>query len=133
MDSERARITFAAFVLAAWGALITARALGWIEMPWPLVLSGIIWISRGLLLLIAAALEIALAVLQYKISRAERRLDRRIVRQAKALGIWGDFHALGGRALELAAAEWVGLLREDGETDAAFRRRCIEKMMEDEP
>lgn len=54
-----------------------------------------------------------------------RKIDRRIIRQAKALGIWGEPKALGGRALELYAKK-IGLKREPGEIDAELRRRCME-------
>lgn len=55
-----------------------------------------------------------------------RKLDRRIIKGAEALGIWGEPKALGGRALELYAKEKRGIKREPGETDAELRRRCME-------
>lgn len=49
--------------------------------------------------------------------------DRRIIRQAKAAGVWDDPHIIGGRALELKAWQQYRLKRRPGETDACLRLR----------
>ena len=54
----------------------------------------------------------------------QRKVKRRIVRQAKAAGVWGKPEALGGRALDIYAFEFCGLNRKPGETDKELRNRC---------
>lgn len=55
-----------------------------------------------------------------------RKVDARIIKQAKELGVWDDgLNFLRGRALELKAREDFGIKREPGETDAQLRRRCM--------
>ena len=54
-----------------------------------------------------------------KIQR-RRKLDARIIRQAKAAGVWNT--SAGGRALELYARE-CGVKKYAGETDAHLRIR----------
>lgn len=57
-----------------------------------------------------------------------RKVDRRIIRQAKAAGVWNKRPTpLGGRALELKAWEDFKIRRLPGETDAELRRRCMAK------
>lgn len=54
----------------------------------------------------------------------QRKVNRRIVRQAKAAGAWGKPEVLGGRALDIYAFEFCGLNRKPGETDKELRNRC---------
>ena len=54
-----------------------------------------------------------------------RKVNRRIKRQAKAMGVWDKPQSLGGRMLELYAWGHFQIERKDGETDAQLRRRCI--------
>lgn len=82
----------------------------------------------ALLLLISAALALVLALLS-RIKRRihKRRVEHRIIRQAKAAGVWNKKPiVLGGRALELRAKKAFKLKRLPGETDAQLRRRCAE-------
>lgn len=53
--------------------------------------------------------------------------DRRIIRQAKAAGVWGKPQLLGGRALELYAKKKHGIKRKPGQTDRSLRMFCIIK------
>ena len=55
----------------------------------------------------------------------KNRRDRRIIRQAKAVGVWEKPRCLGGRALELKAWEEFRIKRKPGETDRELRRRCM--------
>ena len=57
----------------------------------------------------------------------KRKVNRRIIKQAKAAGAWGDPEKLGGRALELYARKVWGIYREQSETDAALRLRIYSK------
>ena len=55
-----------------------------------------------------------------------RKVDARIIKQAKELGVWDYVPiVLRGRALELKAWEDFNIKREPGETDAQLRRRCM--------
>ena len=56
-----------------------------------------------------------------------RELDRRIKRQAVALGIWDKKPiVLGGRALELKAWDEYRIKRRAEESDPHLRLRCME-------
>lgn len=58
--------------------------------------------------------------------RRRRLVDRRIVEQSKALGVWDKNPiVLGGRALEIKAWERFKIKRKPGETDKDLRRRCM--------
>lgn len=61
--------------------------------------------------------------------RHRRKVDARIIKQAKELGVW-DYTpiVLGGRALELKAWEAFKIKRKPGETDAEMRCRCMAAM-----
>lgn len=52
-----------------------------------------------------------------------RKNNRRIIRQAKAAGVWDNPKALGGKALELKAWKDFKLKREPGESDKHLRQR----------
>lgn len=63
---------------------------------------------------------------KFKSWRRRRLVDRRIVEQAKALGVWDKNPiVLGGRALEIKAWERFKIKREPGEPDAHLRLRCM--------
>jgi hypothetical protein len=53
----------------------------------------------------------------------KHKRDQRIIRQAKAAGVWDKPEALGGRALELKAWQDYKIKRKRGETDACLRLR----------
>lgn len=57
--------------------------------------------------------------------RRKGKNNRRIIRQAKAAGVWDKPEVLGGKALELKAWQQYGIKREPGETDACLRRRVM--------
>ena len=100
--------------------LIVLRGAGLINMHWALVLSSIVWLSWGLFLL---------TILLELIARwcRRRKVDRRVIRQAKAAGVWNNPKALGGRALELYARKKHRLKRKLGESDKGLRVRCAKK------
>ena len=55
-----------------------------------------------------------------------RKVDARIIKQAKELGVWDCVPiVLRGRALDLKARKDFKIKREPGETDAELRRRCM--------
>lgn len=114
--------------LFLWCILLLLKAFGVIGMHWALVLSGIVWLSWGLFALTAFALLLCRAVPVMKKKYRRWKVDRRIRRQVKVLGLSDAVNILGGRALELKAAEY-GIARAAGETDAELRRR-LENVME---
>ena len=61
-----------------------------------------------------------------KLRRRRRKIDRRIIRQAKAAGAWERLDVLGGCALNLRVWQQYQIRREPGETDAQLRARVIE-------
>lgn len=65
----------------------------------------------------------------FKKWRHRRAVDRRVIAQAKAIGVWDKYPiVLGGRALELKAWELCRIRREPGESDAKLRLRCARKI-----
>ena len=58
------------------------------------------------------------------------KVNRRIIRQAKAAGVWGNLDTLGGQALTLYAWKHWAIDREEGETDAQLRHRIYCKIKE---
>lgn len=113
--------------LFLWGLLIALKAAGVVGMHWALVLSGIVWISWLLFAITALAVEAVRLFVRLKRWHRRRKVDRRIVRQAKAAGVWDKPQALGGRALSIYAWEHYGLVRKAGETDKELRGRCIQQ------
>lgn len=117
---------FVAFVL--WAILIILKTAGAVRMSWPLVLSGIVWLSWIMFLLVPALVALVRQAAKLKRWYRRRKVDRRIIRQAKAIGAWDKRPTpLGGRALELKAWEDFKIRRLPGETDAELRRRCMAK------
>lgn len=98
-----------------WIALVFLKVLGVVRISWIGVVLGLFWLPLVLMCLICGVA--ALVILIARIKRRHRRkvTDRRIIRQAKAIGAWTP-QAAGGRALELLAEEY-GIKREEGETD----------------
>ena len=131
-EDKKYRAAPAAYIyvaLALWVLLIALKGAGVVDLHWAVVLSGIVWISWGLLVVIAVVAGIYFAVryvchLLKRLRRCRKR-DRRIIRQAKALGVWEMPNTLGGRALELKARKEYRIKREPGETDAELRARYI--------
>lgn len=106
-----------------WIALVFLKVLGVVRISWIGVVLGLFWLPLVLMCLICGVA--ALVILIARIKRRHRRkvTDRRIIRQAKAIGAWTP-QAAGGRALELLAEEY-GIKREEGETDRHLRGRIM--------
>lgn len=107
-----------------WIVLVFLKLLGVVRISWIGVVLGLFWLPLVLMCLICGVA--ALIILIARIKRRHRRkvTDRRIIRQAKAIGAWTP-QAAGGRALELIAEEY-GIIREEGETDRQLRDRIME-------
>ena len=95
-----------------------------VDMNWIAIITGLLWLPFLLMLIICGVA--VLIILTDHIKRKHRRkvADRRIIRQAKAIGEWTP-QAAGGRALELLAKEYE-IRREAGETDRQLRSRIVE-------
>ena len=106
-----------------WIVLIFLKLLGVVRISWIGVVLGLFWLPFLFMLIICgiAALIILLAYIKRKHRR--KVMDRRIIRQPKAIGTWTP-QAAGGRALELIAEEY-GIKREEGETDRQLRGRIM--------
>lgn len=106
-----------------WITLVLLKALGVVRISWIGVVLGLFWLPLVLMCLICGVA--ALVILIARIKRRHRRkvTDRRIIRQAKAIGAWTP-QAAGGRTLELLAEEY-GIKREEGETDRQLRGRIM--------
>jgi hypothetical protein len=107
-----------------WIALVFLKLLDVVDMNWIAVITGLFWLPFLLLLIVCGVA--ALIILLARLKRRYRRkvTDRRIIRQAKAIGAWTP-QAAGGRALELLAKGY-GIQREAGETDRQLRGRIME-------
>lgn len=111
-----------------WLLLLGLKAAGAVRMSWLAAVLGIVWIPWLTLALFAAAGSVLVAAARLKRWYRRRKVDRRIIRQAKAAGVWNKCPTpLGGRALELKAWEDFKIRRLPGETDAELRRRCMAK------
>lgn len=106
-----------------WIVLVFLKVIGVVRISWIGVVLGLFWLPLVLMCLICGVA--ALVILIARIKRRHRRkvTDRRIIRQAKAIGAWTP-QAAGGRALELLAEEY-GIKREEGETDRQLRGRSM--------
>ena len=95
-----------------------------VRISWIGVVLGLFWLPLMLLLIICGVAALVILIAQLKRRHRRRVTDRRIIRQAKAIGAWTP-QAAGGRALELLAEEY-GIKREEGETDRQLRGRIME-------
>lgn len=93
------------------------------------------WPLRNLTALSAVPMFIVYAVLEGLSLCAElkrrirrRKTDRRVIRQAKAIGVWEKPWLLGGRALELRAWKDYKIKRQPGETDKQLRSRYMTEL-----
>lgn len=123
--------------LVLWALLIVLRGIGVIDMHWALVLSSLVWITWSLFAtsfcvyaaffcITALVCFVLNGLIKLKSWHRRRKVDRRIIRQAKAAGIWDkEPIVLGGRALELRAHKEFKLSRAPGETDKELRQRCM--------
>lgn len=119
-------LLYAALSGLLWLILIVLKALAMVSMSWIAVLLGGFWILPLLLAASAALVLVVRLAARFKRWHRSRKVDRRIIRQAKAAGVWNKRPTpLGGRALELKAREDFKIRRLPGETDAELRCRCM--------
>ena len=116
--------------------LICCKIAGLVTWSWPAVLLSYFWIPIAVMVafvLLAVGIHIfCRAMRRYREWKRRNEADRRIIRQAKAIGAWDKRPTpLGGRALELKAWEDFKIKRLPGETDAQLRRRCMAKADEE--
>ena len=112
---------FASFLL--WIVLIFLKLLGVVRISWIGVVLGLLWIPFLLMLIICGLAALIILIAHIKRKHRRKVTDRRIIRQAKAIGAWTP-QAAGGRTLELLAEEY-GIKREEGETDRQLRGRIM--------
>lgn len=102
------------------------RFIGDVLPPeWPLFVRFAVWFGVAMW---GVGLLGSLYIMAYTaVSRWYRHkvVDDRIIRQAKAAGVWDKTPTyLGGRALDLKAWEAYKIERRPGETDKSLRVRC---------
>lgn len=107
-----------------WILLVFLKLLGVVDMNWIAIITGLLWIPFLLMLIICGVAALIILIAHIKRKHRRKVIDRRIIRQAKAIGAWTP-QAAGGRALELLAKEY-GIQREAGETDRQLRSRIME-------
>ena len=142
MKNNKNRVTTELAICAVlWVLLIALKRLGISAMSWPAVLLGFLWIPALWWILTALLGGICLAVTfmgadviamlgKLKARNHKRKKDRRVIKQAKAAGVWDKPQCLGGRALELKAWKEYKIKREPGEKDENLRSRCIYEMLQ---
>lgn len=111
----------------AWIGLIASKLAGLLpHMSWIGVILGALWLPVVVLIFSLAIAGLLVLAAHIKRQIRRKKTDCRIIRQAKALGAWDKRPTpLGGRALELKAWEDFKIRRQQGETDAELRRRCM--------
>lgn len=110
------------YVLASallWIVLVFLKVIGVVRISWIGVVLGLFWLPLVLMCLICGVAALIILIAHIKRKHCRKVADRRIIRQAKAIGAWTP-QAAGGRALELLAKEY-GIKREEGETDRQLR------------
>lgn len=106
-----------------WITLVLLKALGVVRISWIGVVLGLFWLPLVLMCLICGVAALVILIAHIKRRHRRKVTDRRIIRQAKAIGAWTP-QAAGGRTLELLAEEY-GIQREEGETDRQLRGRIM--------
>ena len=106
-----------------WIVLVFLKAIGAVRISWIGVALGLFWLPLMLLLIICGVAALVILIAHIKRRHRRKVTDRRIIRQAKAIGAWTP-QAAGGRALELIGEEY-GIKREEGETDRQLRGRIM--------
>ncbi len=106
-----------------WIVLVFLKLLGVVRISWIGVVLGLFWLPLVLMCLICGVAALVILIAHIKRRHRRKATDRRIIRQAKAIGAWTP-QATGGRALELLAKEY-GIKREEGETDRQLRGRIM--------
>lgn len=106
-----------------WPPLIALKVAGITDLPWAAVLTSIVWIAWAVMTVCAIYGTILWLLKKQTRWHRRRKKDSRIIRQAKAAGVWDNPKALGGRGLELYAWKKHRLRRKPGEPDKELRRR----------
>lgn len=106
-----------------WIVLVFLKLIGVVSISWIGVVLGLFWLPLVLMCLICGVAALIILIAHIKRRHRRKVADRRIIRQAKAIGAWAP-QAAGGRALELIAKEY-GIEREEGETDRQLRARIM--------
>lgn len=106
-----------------WIVLVFLKLLGVVRISWIGVVLGLFWLPLVLMCLICGVAALVILIAHIKRRHRRKVTDRRIIRQAKAIGAWTP-QVTGGRALELLAKEY-GIKREEGETDRQLRGRIM--------
>lgn len=106
-----------------WIVLVFLKAIGVVRISWIGVVLGLFWLPLVLMCLICGVAALVILIAHIKRRHRRKVTDRRIIRQAKAIGAWTP-QAAGGRTLELLAEEY-GIKREEGETDRQLRGRIM--------
>ena len=106
-----------------WIVLVFLKAIGVVRISWIGVVLGLFWLPLVLMCLICGVAALVILIAHIKRRHRRKAIDRRIIRQAKAIGAWTP-QAAGGRTLELLAEEY-GIKREEGETDRQLRGRIM--------
>ena len=106
-----------------WIVLVFLKVIGVVRISWIGVVLGLFWLPLVLMCLICGVAALIILIAHIKRRHRRKVTDRRIIRQAKAIGAWTP-QATGGRALELLAKEY-GIKREEGETDRQLRGRIM--------
>ena len=106
-----------------WIVLVFLKLLGVVRISWIGIVLGLFWLPLVLMCLICGVTALVILIAHIKRRHRRKVTDRRIIRQAKAIGAWTP-QAAGGRALELLAKEY-GIKREEGETDRQLRGRIM--------
>lgn len=106
-----------------WIVLVFLKVIGVVRISWIGVVLGLFWLPLVLMCLICGVAALVILIAHIKRGHRRKVTDRRIIRQAKAIGAWTP-QAAGGRTLELLAEEY-GIKREEGETDRQLRGRIM--------
>ena len=106
-----------------WIVLVFLKVIGVVRISWIGVVLGLFWLPLVLMCLICGVAALVILIAHIKRRHSRKVTDRRIIRQAKAIGAWTP-QAAGGRTLELLAEEY-GIKREEGETDRQLRGRIM--------
>lgn len=106
-----------------WIVLVFLKVIGVVRISRIGVVLGLFWLPLVLMCLICGVAALVILIAHIKRRHRRKVTDRRIIRQAKAIGAWTP-QAAGGRTLELLAEEY-GIKREEGETDRQLRGRIM--------
>lgn len=113
---------FASFLL--WIVLIFLKLLGVVRISWIGVVLGLIWLPLVLMCLICGVAALIILIAHIKRKHRHKVVQRRIIRQAKAIGAWTP-QVAGGKCLDNIAHNY-GIDRQQGEGDADLRKRILE-------